>query len=45
MSVAPKKELGQHFLVDENILGVIGRLAELDRRATSCSRSVPGSAS
>ncbi len=25
----PKKELGQHFLVDENILGVIGRLAEL----------------
>ena len=27
---APKKELGQHFLVDENILGVIGRLAELD---------------
>jgi 16S rRNA (adenine1518-N6/adenine1519-N6)-dimethyltransferase len=27
--VAPKKELGQHFLVDENILGVIGRLAEL----------------
>ena len=29
MSVKPKKELGQHFLVDENILGVIGRLAEL----------------
>jgi 16S rRNA (adenine1518-N6/adenine1519-N6)-dimethyltransferase len=28
--VTPKKELGQHFLVDENILGVIGRLAELD---------------
>jgi 16S rRNA (adenine1518-N6/adenine1519-N6)-dimethyltransferase len=27
--VAPKKALGQHFLVDENILGVIGRLAEL----------------
>ena len=27
--VTPKKELGQHFLVDENILGVIGRLAEL----------------
>ncbi|HEY6836623.1 MAG TPA: 16S rRNA (adenine(1518)-N(6)/adenine(1519)-N(6))-dimethyltransferase RsmA [Gaiellaceae bacterium] len=24
-----KKELGQHFLVDENILGVIGRLAGL----------------
>ena len=30
MSVAPKKELGQHFLVDENVLGVIARLAELD---------------
>jgi 16S rRNA (adenine1518-N6/adenine1519-N6)-dimethyltransferase len=30
MTVRPKKELGQHFLVDENILGVIGRLAELD---------------
>ena len=26
---APSKELGQHFLVDDNILGVIGRLAEL----------------
>ena len=26
---AAKKELGQHFLVDENLLGVIGRLAEL----------------
>jgi 16S rRNA (adenine1518-N6/adenine1519-N6)-dimethyltransferase len=25
-----RKELGQHFLVDENILGVIGRLADLD---------------
>jgi 16S rRNA (adenine1518-N6/adenine1519-N6)-dimethyltransferase len=29
MSVSPRKELGQHFLVDENILGVIERLAEL----------------
>ena len=29
MSVRPKKRLGQHFLVDENILGVIERLAEL----------------
>jgi len=29
MSVRPKKELGQHFLADPNILGVIGRLAEL----------------
>ncbi len=25
-----KKELGQHFLVDENLLGVIERLADLD---------------
>jgi 16S rRNA (adenine1518-N6/adenine1519-N6)-dimethyltransferase len=25
-----KRELGQHFLVDENLLGVIGRLGELD---------------
>ena len=30
MSVAPKKALGQHFLVDENILGVIGRMSGLD---------------
>jgi len=30
VSVTPKKSLGQHFLVDENILGVIGRLAALD---------------
>jgi 16S rRNA (adenine1518-N6/adenine1519-N6)-dimethyltransferase len=29
--VAPRKSLGQHFLVDENILRVIERLAELDR--------------
>ena len=29
MTVRAKRELGQHFLVDENILGVIGRLAEL----------------
>jgi 16S rRNA (adenine1518-N6/adenine1519-N6)-dimethyltransferase len=28
--VSPRRELGQHFLVDRNILGVIGRLAELD---------------
>jgi 16S rRNA (adenine1518-N6/adenine1519-N6)-dimethyltransferase len=26
----PKKSLGQHFLVDDNILDVIGRLAELE---------------
>ena len=30
MSVRPKKRLGQHFLVDDNILGVIARLAELE---------------
>jgi 16S rRNA (adenine1518-N6/adenine1519-N6)-dimethyltransferase len=30
VTVVPKKSLGQHFLVDENILGVIGRLAELE---------------
>jgi 16S rRNA (adenine1518-N6/adenine1519-N6)-dimethyltransferase len=30
MSAVPKKSLGQHFLVDENLLGVIGRLAALD---------------
>jgi 16S rRNA (adenine1518-N6/adenine1519-N6)-dimethyltransferase len=29
VTVTPKKQLGQHFLADENILGVIGRLAEL----------------
>ncbi len=30
MKVTPRKSLGQHFLVDENILRVIERLAELD---------------
>jgi 16S rRNA (adenine1518-N6/adenine1519-N6)-dimethyltransferase len=29
VSVAPRKSLGQHFLVDENLLGVIERLAQL----------------
>ena len=29
MTVVPKRALGQHFLADENLLGVIGRLAEL----------------
>jgi 16S rRNA (adenine1518-N6/adenine1519-N6)-dimethyltransferase len=29
LNVTPKKELGQHFLVDRNILEVIGRLAGL----------------
>jgi 16S rRNA (adenine1518-N6/adenine1519-N6)-dimethyltransferase len=30
VTVRAKKELGQHFLVDENLLGVIGRMAQLD---------------
>jgi 16S rRNA (adenine1518-N6/adenine1519-N6)-dimethyltransferase len=30
VSISPKKQYGQHFLVDENILGVIGRLAQLE---------------
>src|SRR6476469_7173634 len=30
---AAKKELGQHFLVDENLLGVVGRRAEVDPEA------------
>lgn len=29
--ITPNRDLGQHFLVDENILGVIERLAELER--------------
>jgi 16S rRNA (adenine1518-N6/adenine1519-N6)-dimethyltransferase len=28
--VTPNRELGQNFLIDDNILGVIGRAAELD---------------
>ena len=30
MNVRPKRALGQHFLADDNILGVIERLAELN---------------
>jgi 16S rRNA (adenine1518-N6/adenine1519-N6)-dimethyltransferase len=30
LPVVPDRELGQHFLVDENILGVAGRLADLE---------------
>jgi 16S rRNA (adenine1518-N6/adenine1519-N6)-dimethyltransferase len=30
LPVAPNRSLGQHFLIDDNILAVIGRLAELD---------------
>ena len=29
LPVSPNRDLGQHFLVDDNILGVIGRLADL----------------
>jgi 16S rRNA (adenine1518-N6/adenine1519-N6)-dimethyltransferase len=29
LPVVPNRDLGQHFLVDRNILGVIGRMAEL----------------
>ena len=39
--IRPNRELGQNFLVDSNILDVIGRAAELSRR-TSCSRSAAG---
>jgi 16S rRNA (adenine1518-N6/adenine1519-N6)-dimethyltransferase len=31
LPVTPNRDLGQHFLTDENILGVIGRLAELEQ--------------
>jgi 16S rRNA (adenine1518-N6/adenine1519-N6)-dimethyltransferase len=31
LPVTPNRDLGQHFLVDENILGVAGRLGELAR--------------
>ena len=44
VSVAPKKSLGQHFLVDDNILGVIGG-SPSSTRTTSCSRSARASAS
>ena len=40
--VRPNRELGQHFLVDENILDVIGRLGGARAPTTSCSRSGPG---
>jgi 16S rRNA (adenine1518-N6/adenine1519-N6)-dimethyltransferase len=30
--IRPNRELGQNFLIDDNMLGVIGRLAELDER-------------
>ena len=45
MSVQPKRELGQHWLVDENILGVIGRLAELHDEAGACLFGIAANAS
>ena len=41
VSITPRKQLGQHFLVDQNILGVVGRLAS-SARTTSCWRSARG---
>ena len=40
----PNRELGQNFLIDSNILDVIGARRRARRRATSCSRSAAGSA-
>ena len=43
-NVRPKHDLGQNFLIDSNILGVIDRLAG-SGRMTLCSRSAEASAS
>ncbi len=40
--VRPDRELGQNFLIDSNILGVIERAAELAASGTSCWRSAGG---
>ncbi len=32
LGLKPDRELGQHFLVDDNLLGVIERLAQLAAR-------------
>ncbi len=40
--VRPSRELGQNFLVDSNILGVIERAARAARATTSCWRSAAG---
>ena len=45
VNVVPKKALGQHFLVDENILGVIGAPCRSATPTMSCSRSGRASAS
>ena len=31
LGIRPDRDLGQHFLIDDNLLGVIGRLAALGR--------------
>jgi 16S rRNA (adenine1518-N6/adenine1519-N6)-dimethyltransferase len=36
--IRPNRDLGQNFLIDSNILGVIAREAEL-ARTTSCWKS------
>ena len=44
--IRPNRDLGQNFLIDSNLLDVIGRAAERRRstRPTSCSRWAEGSA-
>ena len=42
--VRPRRELGQNFLVDSNILGVIERARRARAATTSCSRSAAASA-
>ena len=42
--IPPNRELGQNFLIDSNLLGVIGRAARARRATTSCSRSAAASA-
>ena len=41
--VRPNRELGQNFLVDDNILRLVADAAELSRRRTWCSRSAAAS--
>ena len=42
--IRPNRDLGQNFLIDSNLLEVIGREARSDPPMTSCSRSAAGSA-
>ena len=41
--IRPKRDLGQNFLIDSNLLDVIARAADLGP-TTSCSRSAAASA-